>query len=220
MSLEKELTNCDSVFIHQRKELAELFGFETRNKYSIDTQEGMQIGFAAEQQKGFAGILLRQFLGHWRTFDIHLFGANRQEEFCAKHPFRWYFQRLELYRATGEFIGALEKRFSLLSKKFELHDRSGNVLMEVSSPIWRIWSFSFEKNGNEVALITKKWGGILREGFTDADKFLLQFTSPTLSTEERLLLVAAGLFIDLQYFENNQRGQNVPFDLADMISPG
>ena len=61
----------NELYVRQQRELGELLGFETRNKYAISTPDRMEVAFAAEQQKGILGFLLRQFLGHWRTFEIH-----------------------------------------------------------------------------------------------------------------------------------------------------
>lgn len=47
------LKNLTTIRIKQIKEFAELFGFETRNKYSIQSIDGQPIGFAAEQGKGY-----------------------------------------------------------------------------------------------------------------------------------------------------------------------
>jgi hypothetical protein len=56
----------------QRKELAELFGFETRSKYAIEA-DCVPFAFAAEQGKGDRAFLARMFHGHYRTFEIHFF---------------------------------------------------------------------------------------------------------------------------------------------------
>lgn len=188
--------------IVQRREWAEFVGFETRNKYEIQDAEGRPLGFAAEQQKGLFGFLLRQFLGHWRSFDLHIFDLQRKSLFVAHHPFRWIFQRLELEDSGGRFIGALQQRFAILSKKFDVQDSRGKVLMEVRSPLWRIWTFPFVKNGKDAANVSKKWSGIFNEAFTDKDRFRVEFTIPTLTETERSLVLAAAIFIDLQYFEN------------------
>ena len=73
--------------------------------------------------------------------------------------------------------------------------------MTVSSPIWKIWTFPFARNGSEIAFVRKKWSGLFSEIGTDRDNFMLEFTSPSLTQKERQLLVAAGVFIDLMYFE-------------------
>lgn len=188
------------IVIRQRKELAELFGFETRNKYAIESA-GAEVGFAAEQGKGGLQFLFRQFLGHWRPFEIHFFDEARQLVMKAVHPFRFLFQRLEVVSADGRALGAIQQRFALLSKRFDVEDASGNVVMTVSSPLWRPWTFAFERQNHEVARIEKKWSGLLKEAFLDADSFRILYSTPELGLDERSLILAAGIFIDLQYFE-------------------
>ena len=55
------LRNRSKVLIRQIHEIAEWIGFETRNKYEILDEENKLIGFAAEQGKGFLGLIMRQF---------------------------------------------------------------------------------------------------------------------------------------------------------------
>ncbi len=201
MPLSETLLGYNALMVGQRRELAELIGFETRNKYAVTTEDGRDIAYAAEQQKGFLGFLMRQFLGHWRSFDIHVFDVERREVLIAHHPFRWFFQRLEVRTADGRYLGALQQRFSLVYKRLDVEDASGVARMTVSSPIWKPWTFPFEKDGRVVASVLKKWSGLLTEAFLDKDKFRLEFTDRSLTADERLVLLAAALFIDLQFFE-------------------
>lgn len=195
------LSQVSSVRVRQKRELAELIGFESRNKYAVTTETGQEIAFCAEQGKGFLATLARYFVGHWRSFELHLFDGQRQPQYVAHNPFRFYFSRLELRNTRGELIGALQRRFGILSKNFDMEDDQGQVLMSVSSPLWRPWTFEFEKNGQPVARIEKKWSGFLKEAFTDADNLGVTFSSLSLGPRERLLLVASAIFVDLLYFE-------------------
>jgi len=194
------IQTTNEIIVVQRKELIELFGFESRNKYSIEAN-GVPFAFAAEQGKSGIDLLARYFLGHWRTFEIHFFDAARNLVLRAVHPFRFFFQRLEVFGADGRAIGALQQRFALFSKRFDVLDASGAVRLSVSSPLWRPWTFAFERNGGEVARIEKKWSGILSEAFTDADRFRILLPRPDVYLDERLLILAAAVFVDLQYFE-------------------
>jgi hypothetical protein len=200
-----ELSSKSQIVLRQRRELAELVGFETRNKFEIFGPDGAPIGFAAEQGSGLAAFLARSFLGHWRSFEIHVFDAARQLVLIARHPWRFFFQRLEVGTADGRPLGALQQRFSILSKRFDVEGPTGGVLMTVSSPLWKPWTFPFQRRGLDAAFVRKRWSGLLREAFTDADNFQIEFTDPSLGEEERALLLAAGLFIDLQYFERKAR---------------
>lgn len=200
------LQNFQKVFVKQTFELAEIFSFETRNKYRICDEAGRDIAFAAEQQKGWLGFLFRQFLGHWRSFEVHFFDIQRQEFMMAKHPFRWFFQRLEIYQTGGRFIGTIERQFSILTKKFKVEDSQGRLLLEVSSPIWRIWTFPFVRDGRELARISKKWTGIGYEVFTDKDTFLVEYLDTAVPNDHRALILAAAIYVDLLFFENKGSG--------------
>jgi uncharacterized protein YxjI len=194
------LEGADELMVIQRKEIAELFGFETRNKYAIEAF-GTPLAFAAEQGKSALDFVARMFLGHWRRFEIHFFDTAHNVLFRAVHPFRFFFQRLEVWNAAGQLVGAIQQRFAFFSKRFEVHDAAGNAILSVSSPLWRPWTFAFQRNGVEVARIEKKWSGALREIFTDADRFRVVMPSRELRLEERILILAAAVFVDLQYFE-------------------
>jgi len=170
------LQQSSELMIVQKREIAELFGLETRNKYAIEVN-GAPLGFAAEQGKGGLAFFARMFFGHWRTFEIHFFDA------------------------VGRQLGAIQQRFAFLWKRFDVTDPSGRVLLTVSSPIWRPWTFVFTRDDRELARVEKKWSGMLQEAFTDADRFRVAFDSPELNLDERSLVLAAGIFIDLQYFE-------------------
>lgn len=195
------LNSLQKISIKQKKELGELVGFETRNKYSIETPEGKQIGFAAEQQKGFFGFLFRQFLGHWRTFNILVFDEFKKPILTAKHPFRFFFQRLDLYKNDNSLVGSIQQRFGIIYKKFDIEAPNGNVIMTMQSPLWRIWTFPIYKNDNIVSTIRKKWSGLLKETFLDADNFTVEFSHPNLTLEEKTIITIGAIFIDLKYFE-------------------
>ena len=195
------LLDYDQIFFRQRRELAEFFGFETRNKYELVGPGGDGVGFAAERRKGILDFLFRQQLGHWRPFEIEVFGADRSPQFTVRHPFRFFFQRLEVSGLAGERIGAIQQRFAILSKRFDVEDAAGRLLFTVRSPVWRLWSFPFETNGRERAVVAKRWSGMFSELFTDRDNFAIHFADRTLTEAERRLVVAAALFIDLIYFE-------------------
>lgn len=198
------LQQAKMVKIAQRRELAELWGLETRNKYEIKDEQDNLIGFAAEQGKGAFAFLARYFLGHWRRFEIYVYNAQHQQVVTATHPFRFFFQRLDIYDANHTLIGAVQQRWSLLHKKFDIEDERGNCHMEVRSPLWKFWTFPVTRNGSEVGVIRKKWSGAITELFLDKDNFAVEF-STGLNIKERTLLLVAGLFVDLQYFEKRAK---------------
>lgn len=196
----ENLSGVRQLIVRQRKELAEVFGFETRNKYEIYNSDRILLGFCAEQQKGLFGFLLRQFLGHWRSFELLFFDAQRNKIMGARHPFRWFFQELMIYGRNGEPLGSLKQRFAWLRKKFDVVDENGRLLLRMRSGFFQFWTFPFFRHETECAVIRKKWSGLLKEAFLDADNFSVEFTGE-LSEKEKKLILAASVFVDLQYFE-------------------
>jgi uncharacterized protein YxjI len=199
--LADDLLKHKRIKMQQIREMAEWIGFETRNKYQLTDENDSLIAYAAEDQKGALGFLMRQYLGHWRTFNFHVFNFKREHALTLRHPFRWFFQRLEVYDESGKMLGALQQRFAILTKSFDVEDARGKVRYEVRSPIWRLWTFTFTKYGRNVADVQRRWSGLLSETFTDRDDFLLSMHGKNLDSEDRLLILSAALFVDLQYFE-------------------
>ncbi|MCA2979293.1 MAG: hypothetical protein INH41_06765 [Myxococcaceae bacterium] len=188
------------LYVRQKRELAEFFGFETRNKYAISTPDRHEVFYAAEQRSGLLGMLAIYLLGHWRSFDIAFFDDQRAEAFRAHHPFRFFFQRLEV-SAHGRPIGALQQRFSVFTKRFDVLDANGALVLEMKSGLLKPWTFPFFRGERQVAVIEKKWSGVLTEMFTDKDNFRVAFEDPALTDDQRMLVLAAAVFVDLQYFE-------------------
>jgi uncharacterized protein YxjI len=206
------LTSHQELVISQKIELGEaLLGYESRNKYGIYAANRAPVAYAAEQGKGFLDILKRLMLRHWRTFEVHLFTPDRRLIAKANHPFRWLWfnECLLVHDVQGNYLGAVQRRFSIFSKVFDVLGPGGEVLMSVKSPLWKPWTFEFMSQGQRHAIIEKKWSGMLKEMFTDADNFRLGFDNPHLPDNARWLLIAAAIFVDLQYFENNSGSSSI-----------
>ncbi len=175
----ENLKSHTHLLVHQSREIGEWIGYETRNKYEILDADGKPVAFAAEQSKGILGFLLRQSLGHWRKFDVHFYTPDRQIYMVAHHPFRWFFSRIEVKDKEGRFLGAIQKRFSFLTKRFDVENHQGLVIMEVASPIWKFWTFLFKHQGREIAAVRKKWSGFFPKHLRTAIIFLWNFQALT-----------------------------------------
>lgn len=199
------LQKAQLLHVQQIFELWEVLAFETRNKYRIYNEDMEPVAYAAEVQGGFLGSFFRVMLGHWRTFEIHLFDNDHKRLFRARFPFRWFFKTLYLQDHMGKNLGHLQQRFSLLYKKFDLYDSNGRYIANIQSPFFKIWTLNVESRGRQIACIKKKWSGGLSEIFTDRDNFVIEFDVDTMPVEHRALLIATTLMFDITYFENNRR---------------
>jgi uncharacterized protein YxjI len=207
----QSLNNQPFVMVRQRKELAEIFGFESRNKYEILDSNGQLLYYCAEMQKGLLGFLARQLLGHWRSFDINFYDAQRNLAWRAEHPFRFIFQQLDIFGTTGILVGNSKWRWGFFKKRYTLENRPERKTFDISSGFFSFWSFPVYRNQIKVGSIDKKWSGLLTELFTDADTFKVEF-SDSLTEIDRGIILSAAILVDLTYFEEKASGVDFSTD--------
>lgn len=199
------LLEQDRVMIRQVKEWAEiLLSFETRNRYELQTANGAVIGYAAEEARGLGAVLARNFLGHLRATTIHVYDSSRREILRGEKPFRFYFHRMEVFEGDRK-IGAVERRFSFFHRVFAIEDATGHEVLRIESPFLRIWTFKLLDGEREIGRISKRWSGLLREAFTDADTFGIEFPVKGMGDQIRKILLVATFLVDFVCFENNNR---------------
>jgi hypothetical protein len=202
----ESLIKVSHLLVRQKFEHWELLGVECRNKYEILHEDGTPFAFAAEVKKGAFDFLSRQILGHRRDYQIHFFTPFKEVFLIGHHPFRWFFQIMEIRTPQGLVLGTIRWRFSLLSKHLQIEGPSGNTIFETRAPMWKPWTFLFSHLDREVASVKKRWSGVFSEILTDRDNFRIDFLAPELASSERALVLAAAVFIDLLYFEKKSGG--------------
>lgn len=206
------LSDSPELVIKQRKELAEiLIDWETANRYVVLGANSQQVGYVAERKRGFLALLMRNFLRSHRPLEADIFAPDRTPLLHMARGFFWFLSSLEVKDDAGRLLGHVERRFSLLYKRYDLHDASGQVFARIQSPLWRLWEFPvLDADGNSVAVVSKKWGGVLKEIFSDADTFRLHFGVKEWTEAQRAVLLAAAISVDFDFFEDNTgRRRNV-----------
>lgn len=193
------LKDVDSLVIQQQKEWGEILtGFETKNKYSVMNAAGRQLYYAAEIGGNF---LVRMFLKAWRPFEIAIVNPSNDRIMTLKSPFRFYFRELHILTPSGQMLGRIQRRFTLLRRRYTVHDAQGTELLELFGPLLHPWTFEIRQDQATVGKITKKWSGLLKESFTDADNFGVTFPADW-PNEAKSVLLGAVFLIDFVHFEN------------------
>lgn len=53
---------------------------------------------------------------------------DNKQVFRAHHPFRWFFQRLDVSGAGDRAVGSLQQRFAWFNKEFDFLDTRGRLV--------------------------------------------------------------------------------------------
>lgn len=204
------LVTCSEVAVKQLVEHREVFlGYETSNRYVfVEPTTGAELGGCDEESTGVGGFLSRQFLGPARPLTLNATDNSRGVWMEGRRPFH-FLGFIQPPTMTVNWnhgpLGTIRRVWPLVFwRRYEIQVAGGDGLdLRVDGTLFRPWTFPVMKGGRQVACILKKWSGIGKEVFTDADTFLVRFEDAGLTESERRLLVMAALAIDFDFFEKN-----------------
>lgn len=187
--------------VRQRKSWWEiLLSLELRNQYDVYDQGQRPALHVREEGSGFWSFLKRVFLGPMRPFTASVTDPATGEPWLTLHrPFRFIFHRLEVRRADGTAAGAVQKRWSWVRRLYDLEDGRGQVVAELFGPILKPWTFEIRVRGQPRGAIRKRWSGLAKEIFTDADNFGVELAN--LEPDVKVLAFAATVLVDVVHFE-------------------
>ncbi len=199
------LSEGPHLVIKQKRELAEIFlGFETRNQYMLFDHQGAPCGTVVERGSGFMAFIKRIFLKSHRPFTIDVIDASGKAILEMSRPFFWFFSDITISVPNGPKLGSAHRKFAILHKIYDLRDANGQKFANINSSMFKIWTFAIrDNNDQELARISKKWSGPLKEMFTDADNFMIEFGNHRWTAAQRAVILASAICVDFDFFENN-----------------
>jgi uncharacterized protein YxjI/Zn-finger nucleic acid-binding protein len=187
---------ADQFTIEQETELVEaLFDVETENRYTIKTPLGK--GRAIETSASIWTWVFRALWGAGRPLQIEITDTRGRKALRLDRPLFFLFSTMTVESADGVPLGSVKRRFALLYTRYVLVDAHGEVFAR-TFPLT-------DTKGRRIGEVKKTWGGLLKEMFTDADRFGIDVRGADLTPDQRAVVLAAGLSIDLDFFEASPR---------------
>lgn len=206
------LANATSLRVKQKIDMIESFvGWEQGNKYSVSDQAGNKMFHAFEQ----SDCLARQVCDSLRPFTVYLKDTSGKEILNFERPLRCTQigcclclpQELRIRTPDGRLLGTVLQNCAIFASKFTIKDATGKSVLKIHGPwlpcAFRCQGITFELrslNGSRIGAISKEFGGIVREMFTDADTFGITFPID-LSPDIKAVCLGALFLIDFMYFE-------------------
>ncbi len=195
------LLDHNTLVINQKAKLIEI-----TDEYKILDENGQQVGSIREVGQNVFKKLMRA-LTHWDQFFTHKLDVYEQDGSKALglvRPRAIFKSRVEVHDATGQQVGTIKQHNVIGKLRFDITSASGEAMGKVQGENWRAWDFRIEDTtGAEVGRITKKWAGILKEGFTTADNYVFN-VSGQVSPEMRKVMLATAAGIDLALKQTDQ----------------
>lgn len=208
------LSGVGHLFVKQKVELLEaLTGFEKNNTFQIFDNTGHELFIAKEE----TDCCTRNCCGTNRPFDMTIKDTNGIEVIHLYRPLACFAccfpscrPSIDIYAPPGNNVGRVEQEWTCINQRFKIKDAAGNIALRIQGPCCTMsccgsdveFQVLSADGAVEVGKISKKWSGVAREAFTDADNFGISFPAD-LDNRMKAVMIGACMLIDFMYFETS-----------------
>ncbi|MDQ8203934.1 phospholipid scramblase-related protein [Pelagicoccus sp. SDUM812003] len=173
--------------------------FKAANNFDIlDPATGLPVMECREEKLGGFTKLMR-FTDYKRMtpFHIEIREPNGPTLIQVKRGVSFFLSEVEVLDGENNLLGRFKQRMLSIGGKFDVLSADNSLLCSLQGK-WTGWEFSFGREGIEFARVSKKWSGVGKEFFTNADNYILEI-SPDLEADHplRKLIIAAVMCIDM-----------------------
>ena len=177
--------------------------FKAANNYDIlDPQTQQVIMHCREERLGIFTKMFR-FTDYKRLtpFEVIIRTPDGQPVLCVKRGIALFTSKVDVLDEREQRVGGFAQKFFSLTDKFTVVGDNNQPLCVLKGN-WTSWDFAFMAGDQELARVSKQWGGLAKELFTSADNYVVSI-SEDLGDEPtaKCLLLAAALAIDMVYKE-------------------
>jgi uncharacterized protein YxjI len=167
----------------------------------FDPQTGGQVGQAMERIHPVMALLRLLVNKQLLPTKVEVRDAQERTLFSITKGMTFLRSRVGIRNADGEEFGYFKSKLFSMGGAFNVFDKSDQLIAQVKGD-WKGWNFRFlTADGQPIGTVTKKWAGLGKELFTSADTYMISIEDPQATQAETLLLLAAGLAIDIVYKE-------------------
>jgi uncharacterized protein YxjI len=170
---------------------------------SFDAESGSQLGFAREEISGFVKFMRLLINKKLMPTMVVIRESEEGPPLLTLHRgFSLLRSKVVVSDGAGNELGYFQSKLISIGGGFYVYNKAGEQSAEVKGD-WKSWNFRFlSADGRELGVVSRKWGGMLKEMFTSADNYHIQLADdvPTGGALAALLL-AAGLAIDIVFKE-------------------
>lgn len=183
--------------------IKEQVGFmKASNAYDVfDPETGEQFLQCREERLGFFTKMFRFTKYRQQTpFDVQVRTTAGEPVLTVKRGVSFFLSKIDVLDENQQRLGGFKQKFSLKGS-FSVLSASDQPLCELQGS-WLKREFRFMAGENELAKVTQKWAGTMKELFTSADTYVLQ-VSPEVPPDHSLrqLILGAVMCIDMVYNE-------------------
>lgn len=173
--------------------------FKAANNFDIyDPSTGELMMECREPSLGMITKLLR-FTDYksMTPFDVQIRSADGQPIVRIQRGISLFLSKVIVTDHNNDVIGSFAQKLFSIGGKFDVLDKHDVVACQLEGT-WTGWNFAFNRDGQELARVSKQWSGLGKEFFTSADNYVLEIAEQVPQDDDvRRLILAAVMCIDM-----------------------
>ena len=173
--------------------------FKASNNYDVlDPEDGSHIMECREPHLFWLTKLLRfTDAKRFTPFDLQIRSTSGDRMVRVMRGISLFISKVEVRDENNEVVGYFSQKIFSVGGRFDVLDKNEQLICTLEGT-WMAWDFYFKQDGNTIAHVTKKWGGLGAELFTSADNYVLE-VNPEVphDSDIRKLIFAAVMCIDM-----------------------
>lgn len=135
----------------------------------------------------------------WKTpFHLEIKTVDQQKILSLKRGICWgYASTVNVFDENDIYVGTFKEKFFSKKGRFQVYIAEDSSVGKLTGTMTD-WNFNFYRDYKEIAQISKRWGGYMKELFTTADSYTLNIDKYVpYNSEIRIMAFAAVFCIDM-----------------------
>jgi uncharacterized protein YxjI len=171
--------------------------FKFGNTYNVFNKEAEQVGKITQIVSGFHKFLRLLINKALFPFLLEVTDMDDNLQVSISRGWTFWMSKIAITDNEGKLLGTIKQKFKFLKPTFVITDENEKLIAKITGD-WKAWDFKItDANENPIGTINKKWGGIMKEAFTRADKYYVAINPEYAEDRSKIAIVACAITIDM-----------------------
>jgi len=171
--------------------------FKFGNTYNVFNKDAEQVGVINQKVTGWHKFL-RMFLNKALfPFLLEVRDMDNDLQVSISRGWTFWMSKITITDSNNAVLGTIKQKFKFFKPTFIIDDANGKNIAKITGD-WKAWDFKIvDGNQNAIGTINKKWGGVMKEMFTRADKYYVAIEPGYAEDKSKIAIVACAITIDM-----------------------
>lgn len=177
--------------------------FKFGNTYNVYNKDAEQVGVINQKVTGWHKVLRLVLNKAMFPFLLEVRNMDNDLQVSIRRGWTFWMSKITITDADDKLIGTIKQKFKLFKPTFTISDASNSAIAIITGD-WKAWDFKIvDANKNAIGSINKKWGGLMKEAFTRADKYYVAIAPEYAEDTNKIVIVSCAITIDM-VLKNNK----------------